>query len=252
MKSFLPLLLLLCLPFLTELSAQEAKGSNESMNEEKALAFNHESEAGLVITSGNSKTQSYNLAQLNKLTVSNHEFVLKGRYLQQKTTGVLSAKNWAIGLRYEFNFSKKFGLYAGELLESDIFAKYKQRYHSDLGAKYVFSSGDKFKWFAEAGYRFTKENRSSGESFNFHYMRLYSELEKKWNDKVSNQLWVEYLPNFTVGSDYQINAQLSTLALLDSIFSLKMAYLLRYDNLPAVGANYKTDNTFTTSLVAKF
>lgn len=222
------------------------------MAQESTSTFSNESEAGLVVTSGNSETQTYNLQQSNKYSLGNNSLALKAKYLQQKSAGVLSAKPWSVGLRYERVLNHKFSLFAGELLESDIFAKYQQRYHSDLGAKYIFSSNESLKWFYELGYRFTMENRTNGEELEFHYMRNYTEVEKFWNSKVSSKLWLEYLTNFTTGTDYQMNAEFSSIAQLQSIFSIKVGYLFRYDNLPAPGASTKSDSTFTTSLVAKF
>ncbi len=223
-----------------------------TLAQESEFKLENESEAGLVVTSGNSDTQTYNLAQSNKFGFGANALTLKGKYLQQKSKGILSARPWSAAARYERDLTHKVGAYVGQIIESDVFAKYQQRYHSDLGLKYSLSKSEEMHWFAEAGYRFTRENRVSGEHLNQHYARAFSQLEKFWNPRASSKLWVEYLPNFTNASDYQMNAELSTLAQLHSVFSIKLAYLARYDNLPAPGAVSKTDNTVTTSLVAKF
>ncbi len=223
-----------------------------SFAQDSSFKFENESEAGLVLTSGNSDTQTYNFAQSDKFTFGDNLMSLKGKYLQQKSNGILSAKPWSVNFRYERSLTHKISLFFGQTLESDIFARYKQRYHSDLGGKYFFSNSEEMPWFVEVGYRFTRENRTSGDQLSMHYVRAYSEIMRKWNAAVSSKLWVEYLPNITTGSDYQINTEASTLAQVNSIISLKVAYLMRYDNLPAIGAKTKSDNTFTTSLVAKF
>jgi len=120
-----------------------------------------------------------------------------------------------------------------------------------LGGKYTIVRNDDLTWFAEAGYRHTKENLLLS-SRTQQYARAYSEVEAKLNPTVSAKYWLEYLPNFTDSDNWQLNTEASLSAALSSVFSLKSAYLLKYDNqINSVGLA-KTDKTFTTSLVAKF
>jgi len=63
-------------------------------------------------------------------------------------------------------------------------------------------------------------------------------------------LWVEYLPNLDESEDYSLNGEASINAAIDNTFSVKTAYLVKYDNVPA--AEYRTDSLFSTSLIAKF
>ena len=157
-----------------------------------------------------------------------------------------------MGLRYERELTERFAVFVAQNMESDVFAGYIQKYSSDVGGKYHIFKTEEQKWFVEAGYRFTRENRLNGQHLNFNYGRVYTEAERQWNKSFSTKLWVECLPNFTVSEDWQINTEASITAMLNEIFSIKTAYLLRFDNQPAPGATRKTDSTFTTSLVAKF
>lgn len=214
--------------------------------------FHNESEAGVVITTGNSKSQSYNFKQMSSYEFTGNVVKFNGRYLGTQSNGLESARSWSLGLRYERILSDKLSIFASETLESDVFAGYVQRYNTDVGGKYELMKQDDFNWFAEAGYRYTAEHRLIAPDANSHFIRLYTEANKKWNESVSTRLWVEGLPNLTTSDAYQLNTELSLSAVLTSIFSLKTAYAIKYNHLPAPGVLENTDSQFTTALVARF
>lgn len=219
-----------------------------------ALAkIENSSEAGLVITSGNTETTSYNVKSSTKYLFEPNELQLSGSYLEAKQKGVLSAEYWRIELRYERELTPKWSGLLAQAAEGNIFAGYQQRYNSDVGGKYYFHKEKKeLIWFAEAGYRFTREHANSGIWKSFQKGRIFSEAEKYWGPTTSTKLWVEYLPNFTLHEAWQLNGELSISSALSDVFSVKTAYLVKYSNLPATSTALKRDTTFTTSLVAKF
>ncbi|RZA09500.1 MAG: DUF481 domain-containing protein [Proteobacteria bacterium] len=214
--------------------------------------FTNDAELGVIVTNGNSKTQSLSVKDQSRYTWDKNVVQFNALGLRAENNDILSAKNWALALRYERELSSIFNAFAAQSAEGDRFNGIRQRFNSDLGAKYfIYKLEKNITWFAEAGYRFTKENSTAGLRNNFQKARLYTEAEKYWNPTVSTKLWAEYLPNFTVGEGWLFNAEASVSATLTSVFAVKSAYLLRYNNLPPVAAG-KSDTGFTTSLVAKF
>lgn len=215
-------------------------------------SWTNESELGILIAKGNSDSESFNAKTQAGMTWADvNTLKLSGRYLQTKTRDIENARFWSAGLRYDRAINARLGFYLGELVESDKYAGYNQKYNSDIGAKYSLIKDPKFIWDAEAGYRYTLEKLLIGEEKKLHYLRGYTEATKLWSESVSTKLWFEYLPNLTVASDYQMNSELSITAALNNMFAIKTGYLLRYDNLPNPGAA-KTDTLLTTALVAKF
>ncbi len=210
-----------------------------------------ESELGYVLTSGNTKVSTLSAKDKSAYTLGANSVVLTAGYLTSKNSGVTNAKNWNLGLRYERALNESFSIFVGQAVLGDRFQSIKQRYNTDLGGKYFIVKDDTLNWFAELGYRFTKEN-SVAISKNFHYARAYTEIEKKWNASVSTKYWIEYLPNFTESKDYLVNTELSLNAMMNSVFSVKTGYLVRYDGMPAPGVAKKSDTVLTTALVAKF
>lgn len=213
----------------------------------------NESELGILVAKGNSDSQSYTAKETAGLVWDeSNSLKFTGRYFQTKTKGIENARYWSGGLRYDRALNDRLGLYLGEMVESDKYAGYNQKYNSDFGARYSLINESKFIWNVEAGYRYTVEKPLISEDKKMHYGRGYTEASKLWSESVSTKLWFEYLPNFTTASDYQMNSELSVTAALNNMFALKSGYLLRYDNLPNPGASAKTDSLLTTSLVAKF
>jgi putative salt-induced outer membrane protein len=210
-----------------------------------------ESQAGVVVTSGNTDTSTLSFGDETGYRFSENLARLKAAYLYQKSAGVVSGKSWSLGLRYERVLTEKLSAFLGETAEGDLFSGVRQRYSTDLGGKYQLVKEDLFSWFAELGYRYTRENLLT-VSRSLNYARLYTELEKKFSATVSAKYWIEYLPNFTDSTDWQLNTELSLSAALSSIFSVKSAYQIKYDNEVNAPGLVKTDRVLTTSLVAKF
>jgi putative salt-induced outer membrane protein len=222
--------------------------------DEKDLSGIHNSsEAGVVITSGNSDTQSLNFAQTNTFGWDNNLNLAKfnGKFLDTTNNSVATARYWTAGLRYERSISKTFSVFAGQAVESDIFSGYNQRYNTDIGGKYFIYKEDAFVWSAEAGYRYTIENRLFGQ-YHQNYLRAYTEAVRDWTKTFSTKADVEYLPNLTVTSDYQINSEVAASAAINDIFAIKVGYVVRYRNVPPPPAIHTTDTQFTTALVSKF
>ena len=212
----------------------------------------NESELGIAAANGNTKTQTTNAKQLNDYKWETNVIGFKARYLNAKAAENETARYFMSGLRYEKQVSNHLGFFGGETFEKDKFAGIDQRLMTDAGGKYRFIETDLTKFFAELGYRYMDERRvDNSVAFNS-YGRLYTEWENKWNTSFSTKYWLEYLPNISDATDWQLNTELSLSAALNSIFSMKAGVLVRYDHFPAPGIAYKTDTLFTTALVAKF
>jgi putative salt-induced outer membrane protein len=221
-------------------------------NADEARSFKNESEAGNVITGGKTEVSTLSFKEGSTYTAGLDSVTFNARYLRSSNEGVEQALQWGLGLKYNHQFTEMFGWFLGQLVESNIYQKIFQRYATDVGAKQFFSRKEnELIWFAEAGYRFTRENYF--DSFkNLNFLRIYTEIEKFFAKTVSGKFWFEYLPNITEWKAYQFNASISMNASLSEVFSVKSGFDLRYNNEAPVGAKSSSDRIFTTSLVAKF
>ncbi|WP_081110879.1 YdiY family protein [Bdellovibrio bacteriovorus] len=210
-----------------------------------------EAEAGAIVVSGNNDSESYNAKAKTEYTVDKNLYAAFGRYLKTNSLGVESARNWEIGVRFEHQLTDYLSLYVGQKSESDIFNGYLQRDSTDAGLKYFLIKADEMTWTFEAGYRYQKTLPTVGGVTHDNLGRAYTEFNKALDKTLSFKYWVEYLPNFTDSDAYLANTEASLNIMLNSIFSLKLAYLLQYQNVPPAGGKYTTTTT-TMNLVAKF
>jgi len=213
----------------------------------------NESEAGIVIVSGNAETETYNFKQASSyLWQELNTLKFDGRYLNGYSNDVETARSWAAALRYERGLTSVFSVFAGQGIESNVFAGIRQNYITDAGLKYWLIKSELTQLSTEAGYRYTNEYRVASGPAELHYGRVFTELNHKFNESASLKLSAEYLPNFTENEDYQINGEAAVFSVLSSVFSLKTGYLARYRNVLIGSATERLDTTFSTALVAKF
>lgn len=213
--------------------------------------FQNESEAGVVIANGNSKSQSYNLKQSNSYGWTQDELKIHGRYLDVSSLGITSAENWLLTVRYERIINPTWSAFIAETASGDRFAGFDQKYASDIGAKYQILKQDNVTWSVETGYRYSEEHRTDMHTHTQHIGRLYTEVTKNIGIASSGKFSLEYLPDLTLAKDFQVNSESSISSILTDILSIKITYQLKFDNVPAKAGAVKADSVFTTGLVAK-
>ena len=220
---------------------------------EEKSPWSHESEASIVKVGGNTTSDSYSVKQKTSHKFDMNLLSLSARYLQTKSGSVETARQWDGSLRYERELSDKWAIFAQHGAEADSYAGYTQRDNTDLGGKYYFIKSEPGTFFSEAGGRYQKLLFSANGDTTYSTMgRLYLEYTKKINNSVFGKLWAEYLPNFKDSDAYLVNYEPSLNVMMSQIFSLKVAYLVRYHNKITTVTEKKEDTTLTTALVAKF
>lgn len=223
-----------------------------SWAQEAPPPFSGEAEAGLITVSGNSDSESYSTKGKAVYVNDQDTYTASGHYIELSANGIESARNWDAGLRYDRKVAEYLGVYIGHKAESDIYAGYLQRDSTDIGAKYFLIKEESLNWTLEAGYRYSKTLPLAGAELYENFGRLYTEVNKSFDKTLSVKYWVEYLYNFTNSEGYQVNTEASVNAMLNSIFSLKLGYLLQYLNVPPTAGGKYTTTTSTLNLVAKF
>lgn len=221
---------------------------------QNALAqFSNESEYALVYIGGNSEVQTQNAKTTSNYAWDLNQIKFGGHYTYGETGNGVSARNWDINFKYGRDLSSRVSLIFGEIIEGNRFTGLNARYNSDVGASYYYIKSDLKKFFSELTYRYSIEDRYDPILNTYdHKARLYNEYFDNFSKTVTYKVWLEYIPNFTDGNDYLVNGEVSFTAILNSVFSLKVAYLGLYDNQPAIEGIKNYDFLSSTSLVAKF
>jgi len=213
--------------------------------------YKNESSLSVVITGGNTETELYNGKTKNSYKAGKNSFSLGGHYMYGTNQGVESARNWDLNSRYEREVKKDYGIFTGLIYEADDFANIDYRINADLGLSYHIFTEERLTSKVELGYRYREEKSLAGTTLDQHQGRVYGEIERYSKSKeFSSSLWIEYLPNFTDGDDWQLNFEPGINYNINSSLALKWGYLGKYDNQPV--APRKFDFIYTTSLIAKF
>lgn len=229
--------------------------AQETANEKR---WSTEAEASVVQVGGNITSESYSAKQKTSYKLESNVLAITGRYLQTRAGGVETAKQWEAAARYERELGNNWAAFIQHGAESDTFAGYIQRDYTDIGGKYYFIKTEMNTFFTEAGFRAMKTLRSlpagatTPKVANENSGRLYLEYATQMNEAVSAKLWAEYLPNFEVTNAYLLNYEPSVSVMMSQIFSIKLAYLVKYNYGTVPAGKKNEDSIFTTALVAKF
>ena len=213
--------------------------------------YSNESELTVIMNGGNTEQETWNAKTLNTLVKEKNTFKLGGHYSYGKADEELNTRNWDFNLRYERALNNKWSAFTAVQREEDFFASLDYRWNYDLGGIYNFFKTDKHKLHAEAGYRRTLVSDLGGRKTNGSKLRIYSEYTRQHSESLFFKLWVEALPNLSVSDDWQVNFEPSMNFTMSKMFTLKVAYLHKYDNEPALDTK-NSDYQYTTSLIAKF
>lgn len=227
---------------------------------EDKKTWQNESEAAVVSSSGNTKSETYSGKHKTIYTIETSTLTAQGSYLQGKSsqknatsglTTTIESKNWTAGLRYDFNFMENVGAFLGQSAESDENSGYTQRDNTDIGAKYLPFKDDQKSLQSELGYRYTKTNGAGTVTY-VNYLRLYLEFNYLWSKDITFKIWAEHLPNLKDSDKYLTNGEVSASVVLSTLLSLKTSYNVKYHNYQTSVDDQRLDSTFLTSLVAKF
>ena len=70
------------------------------------LGFHNESEVGVVITTGNTRANTFNVKQANNYGWDTHSFIFNANVLDTVSFGVENARSYLIGIRFEEKISE--------------------------------------------------------------------------------------------------------------------------------------------------
>ena len=177
--------------------------------DDSAATLKNESEAGVVVTGGNTQTDTISLKEKTAYEWNKNIVKFGANFLTTSNAGNQQAYQWGLGLRYERELSDQIGIFLGQAVESNKYQGILQRYNSDLGGRYTFVKTEQFKWASELGYRFTRENYTLDGFKNINFLRLYNELERMFTKTFTIKWWIEFLPNINTSEAYKLNTELS-------------------------------------------
>ena len=237
---------------------------SQTFAQDSTTSWAHESEFGLTSTksaqASSNDTDIYYAKHKTNLTSGKKNITAQGNYYYGKQGNELTARSWMTSLKWDRSLSEKFSIFVAETLEGNRFMGYVLRSSTDLGGKYFFMTKEDAKdldyFFVEAGYRLSYDdltNNPNNVNSTSNQARAYTEYSKAWNAVFSTKLWIEYIK--TLGNDNRnmYNSELSALAKMSDILTMKAAYLVKFDDsLKDKNFERNTDRTILVALIANY
>lgn len=202
---------------------------------------------GFVNAAGNTSVTSFNVGEV--LTHTSGAWKLQQTFavLYGQTDGEKSAEQFRAGLRGDYAFSERVGMYGLVGWDRNEFAGISRRFEEGLGMALHVIAEKRTELVFEAGVGVTQQLNTAGERDNFLSGRAAGRFKRFVAEKAYVQQLLEFLPNVDESDNYRILSETSLVAPLSAAIALKAAYVIRFDNLPEPGF-VKSDRVLTTGV----
>lgn len=211
---------------------------------------------GFVNVSGNTSVTTFNGNERFIRRVAPWEFKQDFGSVYGKTSGVESSNLWRASLRADYALATHWALYALTAFDRDKFAGIDSRFAEGLGvvAKLIATNVNELN--LEGGLQVTQQRDLEGVNDNFTSARAASTWKYTFRPRAYFFQSVEALPNLKESKDMRLNTETALVAPLSSHIGLKLSYVVRFDNLPALNAAgiplQKTDRILSSGVQISF
>jgi len=153
-----------------------------------------------------------------------------------RTDGEETANLWRASLRGDYSLSRRWALYARTAFDRDRFAGITSRFAEGIGAVARLIATDINQLNLEGGFELTQQDNIDGTSDDFASLRGAANW-KHWFTKTAYFFQgVEVLPNLDDSDDLRVNSETTLVAPLSTHVAMKLSYIVRFDNQPALNA----------------
>jgi putative salt-induced outer membrane protein len=220
--------------------------------------------AGGVLASGNSRSMALTGAgQLRLRRLANeYSASVAGNYGRSAPTPAddmeTSVENLQGRIRYDRFLSESWALFVAQSARKDRFQGLEVRLNFDPGVAFYFFDEEKHRLWAEAGYDFQYDIRTSAalaaattpieRTEARHSARGFTGYENNINEALSFNTGLEYIQSVQESKNWRLNWDIGLTSAISNSFSFATTFSLRYDNNPLEGVR-KTDTLTALNLV---
>lgn len=220
-----------------------------------AVEFN--GDVGFVNVSGNTSVTALNIGERLIRRLAPWEFRQEFGSVYGKTDGKESSNLLRALLRADYGLNKHLALYARTAFDRNKFAGIKSRLGEGLGAVAKVLATDIDQFNIEGGFELTQQKNLDGTDDNFKSLRGATSWKHAFTKTASFFQSAEFLPNLDESKDLRINTETTLIAPLSAHVGMKLSYLVRFDNLPALNAAgsaplQKTDRILSSGIQISF
>ena len=203
---------------------------------------------GLVTTSGNTNVTTFNFG--NSFAYIHHPWVLSeaASMIYGSTHDTVNNDQYHLLLRADYKLHDGFSAYLLGGFDRDRFAGIVSRYQEAVGIAWKAVERPADLLTLEVGLG-QNQQRDVGvaTTASFTAARGAATYKHMLNQTAYAQEAAEVLPDLQHSRNLRINSSTDLIAPLSAVISLKVGYVIRFDNLPPVGFK-KTDRILTTGI----
>jgi putative salt-induced outer membrane protein YdiY len=202
---------------------------------------------GFVNAAGNSDVTSLNLGE--KLTWRPGRVVLSqtAKALYGETEGTTTTESYEAGARAEYPVSSRIGAFALVVYQRDPFAGVAMRLGGGPGVSIGLLRSARDTLSVETALTMQKERSTADVEQSFGATRTAAIFKHMFTATAFVTQTLEWTANLETMDDQRLNSETALTAPLSRQIALRVAYLIRHDNLPEPGFE-KTDRILTTGV----
>ena len=209
-------------------------------------------ELGYLGTSGNSDSKTLNALYSNEYRWSDRidtHFRTDAYY--GESDGEKSDERYRAHAIGNYRIDPRWYAYAEAGALRNPFEGYNQQYNGGVGMGYIVFDDPTQLLKVRGGYQYRHANLTTGESDDYHYLKLGANHEYRFNEKTSLVSELNILEDLEKASDYETVFRTALKTSLVDHFSLRVGFEVKYDNEPVEGKE-TTDTTTTVGIVYDF
>ena len=206
---------------------------------------------GYVKTSGNTDLSTLNINEKIALEKGGWGFEQSFGTVYGTDEGDVTTSLWRAGVKGERFLNAKLSAVLGVAWDKNRFAGIDGRFEEFLGLKYRWVESDRNRFYTELAASLVQQDNVDGTSDDFPAGRVGVGYRRTFSEKAYFEDVFDWIPNLEEGDDYRINNEAALVAPLTQFVALKFSYIVRFDNLPALGFE-KTDTFFTSGIQVSF
>ena len=201
--------------------------------------------------SGNTDVTSLTINERLEWTRPHFVWAQSANAINGSTDGEESANLLAIGLRGDWKPRGRLSVYSLVNYDRNRFADIGRRFEEGAGLGYTLIERPRHKLVTELGAQFVQQRNLDKVSDRFLAGRAAELYRYTFRANTYFEERVEFLPNLETNEDYRMNGEASLVAPLSRHLSIKLGYVVRFDNLPEPDVK-KTDRFLTSGLQVAF
>lgn len=206
---------------------------------------------GFVNTSGNTDVTSFNFGEKLTYKTGRWLFTQQFRAIYGETDGTPTAEAYEGSLRGDRAVAKRLTAFGFVAWNRNPFAGIAERWAEGAGMAYKAIEAPRDTLTVEDALSLEQQRSVAGTDDAFTVNRAGLAYKHMFGAAAAFTQTLEWLANFDVGEDQRINSESVVTAPISKQISMRVSYLIRFDNLPEPGFE-DTDRVFTTGLQIVF